>query len=528
MADSSADASDAAALPAIGRPALPVTGWYGYLMSRVTLYALAVIALLVIYAAQWMYITHPGQMGTLLLGAALAAGVLTAAWRRARWFLAPREGRWIVGVVALALLLRLTAVLALPYLPVDDWAVYHVTARAFARTGQIGVGTEQGVPQYRCFLPPAQIATLGLLYRLFGPHLLAGQLLNCLLGSATVAGVYYLAKRVGGVAIARVASLLVAVLPSAVLACLLQGAEVPQTFWMVAALCIYVAWVDRRLRWGGALGCGLLWGFASLTRPTFVLMPVVLGLHMLLAWKGRRAQAVAAAAVMALGTAAVVAPWTYRNYRVTGGFVLISSNSGLNLYSANNPDARGDYTPSAAEYVFQHADNDLELQRVGKTKAIEWIRANPRRFAELAVWKFAIFWWWDKDIAWWSLTHPTERHLEAVADRPAKVDRSLTAAGGWGPYVEPFATGFYAAVVVAALVGTWRRRRRLAADRGWLFIPLLCMYFTAVHMVFEAQAKYHYSLVLLLCILAAMAVPGSNSPPRRLVGQETSADQPNG
>ncbi|MFP4055206.1 MAG: ArnT family glycosyltransferase [Phycisphaerae bacterium] len=508
MADRPVDAPDAAALPSPGRSPLPVTGWYGYLMSRVTLYALAAISLLVIYAAQWMYITHPGQMGTLLLGAAIVVAVLTAVWRRREWFLAPGEGRWIAGVVFVALLLRLVAVLALPYLPVDDWAVYHGAAVSFARTGQIGVGAKHGAPQYRCFLPPAQIATLGVLYRLFGPHLLAGQLLNCLLGSATVAGVYYLARRVGGVLVARVVSVLVAILPSAVLACLLQGAEVPQTFWMVAALCVYVAWVDRRLHWGGALGCGVLWGLAALIRPTFVLMPVVLGLHVLLAWNGRRRRALAAAAVMAVGTAAVVAPWTYRNYRVTGGFVLISSNSGLNLYSANNPDARGDYTQSAAEYVFERADNDLELQQVGREKAIEWIRANPRRFAELAVWKFAIFWWWDKDIAWWSLTHPAERHLEAVADRPAEVDRSLTSAGAWGPYVESFATGFYAAVVVAALAGVWRRRRFLAADRTWLFIPLLCMYFTAVHMVFEAQAKYHYSLVGLLCILAAMAVGG--------------------
>jgi hypothetical protein len=216
-----------------------------------------------------------------------------------------------------------------------------------------------------------------------------------------------------------------------------------------------------------------------------------MGLHMLLSWP-RPAKALAAAAVLAIGVAAAVLPWTCRNYAVTGGFILISSNGGGNLYSANNPDAKGQYTETAWVYLFNHADDDLTLHRLGMRLALDWIRSHPRQFARLAATKFALFWHTDKDMPWWALAQPSTENKDLGIDPR------------WQLAAQAAATGFYAACFLSAIVGCWRRRRHMLRDRAWMIFPVLAGYFTAVHMVFESQAKYHYMLMPLLCILAAL------------------------
>jgi len=253
------------------------------------------------------------------------------------------------------------------------------------------------------------------------------------------------------------------------------------------------------------VACGVCLGLGALIRPTYVLLPIPIGIHMLLAWPRRRRALVSAGGIV-LGTALAVLPWTARNYRVTGGFVLISSNGGGNLYSANNDRATGLYTPEAWEYVFSHARNDLELQRVGMQCAWDWIRSHPRRFLLLSLQKFLLFWHTDKEIAWWALEQTHTEHPELGI--PLR----------WQRLGQSFSTGYYAACLVAAVVGLWRCRDELRRRRGWIVVTVLCMYFSAVHMVFEAQGKYHYMLVPLLCMFSALAAEPSGRP-RGLIGR---------
>ncbi|HUU58372.1 MAG TPA: hypothetical protein VMZ50_02410, partial [Phycisphaerae bacterium] len=133
--------------------------------------------------------------------------------------------------------------------------------------------------------------------------------------------------------------------------------------------------------------------------------------------------------------------------------------------------------------------------------ATEWIRTHPRRFAELAVQKFAILWGASKDIPWWALEHPVmERKRLGVPWR----FRFLSMA---------YATGFYAACSLFAAVGLWTRRRMLRGDSAWIVLVAIILYFTAVHMVFESQGKYHFMMLPLLCIFAALPAETAEAPP---------------
>src|SRR5262249_60480337 len=90
---------------------------------------------------------------------------------------------------------------------------------------------------------------------------------------------------------------------------------------------------DVRLESLTYVGAGLLLGAAALTRP-FALLAVPFFALVLLAhlrWRG-----LLAGVVLGLTTAAVVVPWTYRNYHVHHRFVPVATNGGSTFYGGNN------------------------------------------------------------------------------------------------------------------------------------------------------------------------------------------------
>ena len=107
---------------------------------------------------------------------------------------------------------------------------------------------------------------------------------------------------------------------------------------------VLLCFLDREATVRRAIGVGALCGVALLVRPTsvFLLAGVVVAWLVATgvragAWKRGVGLAVLSVAVAAL----VVAPWTYRNYELTGGFVPISLQD-INAYGTFNDDAAND------------------------------------------------------------------------------------------------------------------------------------------------------------------------------------------
>jgi 4-amino-4-deoxy-L-arabinose transferase-like glycosyltransferase len=409
--------------------------------------------------------------------------------------------RWVVTLVLIAAGVRLGCVLLVPYAPSADFRVYHETGLRMADTWTLSCEAAAGKPLYRCFFPPGQVFTLGVIYSLFAPSVSSAQILNVIYGVLTVIGIWYLGRKFFSPRAARSGSLLAALIPSGVFGCVLIGAEVPATFWLILGLCIYAGGVERRGSRIAAIACGVCLGIGSLIRPTLVLAGIPIALHMVLSYR-QRSRPVVCGAAIALGVAVVVLPWTYRNHKVTGGFVLLSSNGGGNLYSANNDEARGAYTESAWVHLFENCDDDLSLQRMGMGMALDWIAANPGRFVALSVRKFTLFWRTDKDIAWWATVQPRMEHPELP---PAPIP---------GHIAQGISCGFYVGCFAVSLLGLWSQRKRLISTRGWLIVLPIFLYFTLVHMVFEAQDKYHFVLTPLVCMMAGVAA-GIGKDPKR-------------
>jgi 4-amino-4-deoxy-L-arabinose transferase-like glycosyltransferase len=442
------------------------------------------------------------------LGVLLLVGVVALArGGGGSWLMRIGSGWWVAGLVVLALAVRVATVLAVPYAPAADFEVYHNGGIYLLQTGKFGNG-------YRAFFPPGQVFTLSVVYRLLGTNWLWAQLLNCVWGALTVVALGYLASLWFTRYVGRVSALLLAVMPSMAFGCLMIGAEVPQTLWLVLGLCFYTrAYQGRGGRWE-ALAAGIMLGIGTLIRPTYALLWIPLGIHAVLMMRPKLGGAKVAAGLL-LGTAAVVAPWTFRNYQVCGGFLLISSNGGGNFYSANNEGSDGGYTDAAWKELFATSKTDLELHANGKRLALEWVKANPGRFAYLMVRRIAIFWGQEKAPPFWAMDVTAHEHPKLAL--PVAVRNAGRGATNM----------FYLGLLVLGAIGLWRWREVLRMRKGWLVIPLMCGYFTGIHMIFEAQDKYHFMLLALLCPLAALAVakagPGGPAAPSRSQPEQVAA-----
>jgi hypothetical protein len=129
-----------------------------------------------------------------------------------------------------------------------------------------------------------------------------------------------------------------------------------------------------------ALLTGAIAGAAVLTRPAMLLF-----VPLALVWLAVRRRYVLAVALTA-GVAAVVLPWTARNYRIYDRFVLVASEGGVTFWTGNHPLARGEGDLAAnpeikqAELEFRQAHPGLsaeELEPLYYRDALAHIAARP-------------------------------------------------------------------------------------------------------------------------------------------------------
>ncbi len=167
------------------------------------------------------------------------------------------------------------------------------------------------------------------------------------------------------------------------------------------------------------------------------------------------------AVVVAIGAAAVIGPWTLRNYRAYGRLVLIASEGGITFWTGNHPLSPGEGDMAANPAI--KLDNQRlralhpglspeELEPVYYREAIAAIKANP---------------------AWWMGLEFKKLFYLWVPIGPSYMLHSrLFRIASWVSY------GLLVVPGLAGLVALWRRRTGPAAL--WLLLAsavLACLIF---------------------------------------------------
>ena len=177
-------------------------------------------------------------------------------------------------------------------------------------------------------------------------------------------------------------------------------------FWPLCIWGIYrfVAYSDSE-QWQSWGLTGSIFGLAALTRPNVLLVAPFLCLWMV--WKSRHAGSLIATlrlpVMFGLGLVLTIMPVTIRNYIITGEFILISSQGGVNFYIGNNPVANGlsmvipevqldesvawnqfiPVTNAAAKREAGIELSDGEISSFWTKKTINWITNSPEDFLAL-------------------------------------------------------------------------------------------------------------------------------------------------
>lgn len=402
------------------------------------------------------------------------------------------DRRWLLGLFALALLLRVAWVLAVDRrgLPVNDTLFYDRSATGIAD----GAGFAWlGEPTSRW--PPVYPVLLGAAYWLFGASTTTGELVNAVVGAAAAPLVYLCGLRLFGRREAAVAGTLMAVFPGQVLVADVLLAETLYTTLLVAVLALCL-WLPRERLWAAA-AVGLAIGVAAETRAEGLLLLVV----PLAAWWRPSWRQVAA---LCAGVAIVVGAWTVRNAIEMDAFVPISTNGSQTLWSGHNPDAFGGPSYTTAERTLRlprgtsPRRDELEDSRRLRREALDWMAAHPVDEALLVPRKLAWLLRGDSWIVYQWVQPAGPGEPKALTD---------TAAVPLGNLADLFFYGLLTLTLLAAVIA-WRGPRPLATEVRALWL-LLGASLVLYGFVLYGNYRYRVPLEPVMLILAAPLLTGS-------------------
>lgn len=238
--------------------------------------------------------------------------------------------------------------------------------------------------------PPLTSLFFALAFVFFGPNMPAALLIQCGLSALTALLVGATARQVwqstrAGLAATWATALY---LPLAVHASLLLSETV---FIFAIALAFYLFELARRqaLRpaWLLLLG-GAAFGAAALARPVGLYAAPLLGVWAYLERPQLRA-AVRATALLGLGCALVILPWTARNYLVYRQLVLVDTNGGVSFWfgTINDPDDQ------RMQDVWKATlPNSALRQQAALRLGIENVQRDPLRYVSRMRNKMAALW----------------------------------------------------------------------------------------------------------------------------------------
>ena len=260
------------------------------------------------------------------------------------------------------------------------------------------------------------------------------------------------------------------------------------------AACHYLGTIERpkiqELRHlYAAATIGILWGLLLLTGPSTGLVWIGwLAVGAVYSWRrGFRAAWLPALILPLL----MLAPWTWRNYRVLGYPVLTRSDLGLELAVSNNPCAKYSWLLNDKSGCFwkNHpylstedaglvlALGEVNYNRMKMRQAMMWIRRNQRQFWRLTAERFVCFWF------------PSANGIfQDVLSNPRSPSSSWV---------------LYPATVlsVPGIFLLWREHRKAS----WLCLSFLIL-FPPIYYIVDFDKRYRYPITWVTCLVAGYSI----------------------
>lgn len=441
----------------------------------------------------YLWLNIAGDRRLIALFAAIVAATLTIARLRGDAILASlrKAGRfvpgasptlWFFSAIALGVALRIAAVEAFPAAYTSDAATYFELAHRLAG------GLDYAAPQGRAYWPPGLPLLLAALMIAFG----RGAVMAYNLGTFVVAEIamFMLARMLTSWQVACSAAFLLAIWPNYVFAsafllkeCLLVA------LWPVAVYCYLRAHrVGSDSRAGGyALVAGGSIGYASLTQPATILMPICLALFSVLtAGWGRRTYVCVLAA--GLGVVLVITPWAVRDSMVVHHFAPLGTAGGVNFYMVTRPQSDGRWNLKGAQEAEALSSDEVVRNRRGYRLGLESILHHPLRYLSTVIMKPFYIFGEDVNDTYWVFV------------------RGKVGTAGEYTLFYLLSNGFYLVMIVLISLFALSRQYAQIAPVELILPWMVTLYPILSNSLFEASERYRYGAMPFMAIFAAMAI----------------------
>ncbi len=435
-----------------------------------------------------------------------------------------RVDKWLVAILVLAVLLRVGVALYLgdivdaPSMLTDQRSYDALGARLLSGHG---FSFEQGwYPFTPADTPTAHWSFLYSLfvagvYAIFGVHPLAVRLVQAVLGGVLLPwAIFRLARRIFDLKAGSSRSVgveapgvsgLVPYVAAAIAAVygyfvLYAATLMTETFYIVAVLwsleigleIVSRLQQDEVLSLRIAVRLGLVLGIATLLRQSILpWIPVFFAYTLWVAMRHHRLMP----AVRTLGIGGVlllmfILPWTYRNYRAFDEFLLLNSNTGYAMYSAQHPIHGTRFREFDAAPLPEglswgnEAVMDRELMRIG----IQFVVDEPVRYLMLSLSRVRAF------FEFWPTSDTTLLH-------------NMGRVGSYGLFLPFMLYGLFLACTGASYVfasGASVLGPQFIRRNGLLFLFVLV--YTLMHVFTWAMVRYRLPVDAVMLPLAALAL----------------------
>jgi len=193
----------------------------------------------------------------------------------------------------------------------------------------------------------------------------------------------------------------------------------PEVLFTLLFLLVFVAWLRLEERGGAmrALLAGALWGVLALTKEKAIFLPALLLARLLWVRRAQPRRFAREGAAFVVAAIVVVAPWIYRGYQLTGGFVPITLRGGRALSEGFRKDYSGADTylvegfeanPRRGPFPVDSLPQLSEAERLAATRAqsereaarlretLPAIAHSPVAFARKVLVRAAAYWYWGQ------------------------------------------------------------------------------------------------------------------------------------
>ncbi|HVA93787.1 MAG TPA: glycosyltransferase family 39 protein [Candidatus Dormibacteraeota bacterium] len=330
------------------------------------------------------------------------------------------------------------------------------------------------------------------------------QTFNCAFAALTVIPIYKISRKTFSEGVAVTAAWVWVFLPTALF--------FPITWiWDTSLTALFFAllfWLTLEMRGAQSIsawaGYGALWGIGVMINPSVLsVFPFLLAW---LLWEARKEAAPwgkFAVSTLLVFTVAMV-PWTIRNYRVFGKFIVLRSNFGLELWLGNNPNVPQTWSP------WMHPNDDPQegekYKRMGELaymaekqkEAFAFMRTHPKDTANFIFRRFIDNWL-------------------AVTDSPVDTWSSAPL------YLKAFMAENILFALATMLGGLFAYHERRPNALPFVIVLLI---FPLVFYLTHTSLRYRFPMDPMMIVLAVHGVAYPISHFRRRFGRQTDAVTP--